>query len=119
MFIRVCVKEPKGGFYLFPDFEPFRVALLSKGISNSLHLCKSILNETGVAILPGSAFLKEENSLTARLAFVNFDGQEALSQFEKNNLSVNEPVNESFLRNACPNTVKGTERLSNWVSLLN
>jgi aspartate aminotransferase len=34
--------------------------------------------ETGVALLPGSAFGMPEKSLTARLAFVDFDGAKVM-----------------------------------------
>lgn len=108
------MKEPKGGFYLFPDFENFREAFVEKGIDNSVAMCNSILDQAKVAILPGSAFLKEANSLTARLAFVNFDGKRVLSEFEKDSLSLTNPVNESFIRRVCPDTTKATETLCNW-----
>ncbi len=37
------------------------------------------MNETGVALLPGKAFGRPENELNSRLAYVNFDGGNALS----------------------------------------
>jgi aspartate aminotransferase len=36
----VLVAAPKGGFYLFPDFEPFRNALAAKGVTNSKEFCQ-------------------------------------------------------------------------------
>ena len=39
--------------------------------------------DTGVALLPGSAFGRPENEFTARLAYVNFDGAKALNLSKK------------------------------------
>ena len=38
-----------------------------------------LFGDSGVALLPGSAFGMAETSLTARLAFVDFDGNKALA----------------------------------------
>ncbi|MBV1910208.1 MAG: pyridoxal phosphate-dependent aminotransferase [Kangiellaceae bacterium] len=72
--VKVC--NPQGAFYLFPDFSKFKLALSRIGIVNSQQLTTNILNETGVALLPGSSFGMPESSLTARLAFVDFDGKQ-------------------------------------------
>ncbi len=70
----VKVHNAEGGFYLFPDFSNFQQALEDKGIHTSEQLTNAIMEETGVALLPGSAFGMPPSSLTARLAFVDFDG---------------------------------------------
>ncbi len=67
-----------GGFYIFPDFSPFQTQLKSKGITTSTQLTVSIMDEIGVALLPGSAFGMPDESLTVRLAFVDFDGSQIL-----------------------------------------
>ena len=72
-----------GGFYLFPDFSNHSSNLHSKGIRTSSQLCKQLLKDTGVALLPGSAFGRPENEFTARLAYVNFDGARALNLSKK------------------------------------
>lgn len=74
----VHVHDPVGGFYLFPDFSPFANALASRGIDTSEEFCRHLMDQTGVALLPGSAFGMPSNSLTARLAYVDFDGGRAL-----------------------------------------
>ncbi|CAM2068197.1 Aminotransferase [Sulfidibacter corallicola] len=76
----VHVAKPAGGFYLFPDFSPFQDALARRGITTSVQFCEALLQETGVAILPGSAFGRPPNELTARIAYVDFDGAEALGK---------------------------------------
>ena len=109
------VLAPQGGFYMFPDFERFREPLAARNINDSETLCKEILSDTGVAILPGSAFLKESNSLTARLAFVNFDGASTLSNYDNSNQN---SVSESFVKSYCQATVAGTEKLCSWLNKL-
>ncbi|SDL26996.1 hypothetical protein SAMN05661010_01279 [Modicisalibacter muralis] len=70
----VRVHAPDGGFYLFPDFEAHRERLAARGVTTSAGLTARLLDEVGVALLPGSAFGCDPCQLTARLAYVDFDG---------------------------------------------
>lgn len=109
----VNVVKAEGGFYLFPDFSPFKDTFMRKGIYDSGELCNTILEETGVAMLPGSAFgLPSENYL-ARLAFVDFDGAAALDAVAK--YGDNQKIDETFLVKYCPKVVKATQLLSDWL----
>ena len=69
---------PQGGFYLFPNFSQYRQALSDRGIHTSMQLCRQLLEDTGVALLPGTAFGRPEQELTCRLSFVDFDGARLL-----------------------------------------
>ncbi len=62
----------QGGFYLFPDFSHYEEQLSDKGITTSQSLCERLLQDTGVALLPGTAFGMNQEELVARLAFVDF-----------------------------------------------
>ena len=79
----IKLHKQDGGFYLFPDFSNHSSNLHSKGIRTSSQFCKQLLKDTGVALLPGSAFGRPENEFTARLAYVNFDGARALNLSKK------------------------------------
>ena len=79
----IKLHKQDGGFYLFPDFSNHSSNLHSKGIRTSSQLCDQLLIDTGVALLPGSAFGRPENEFTARLAYVNFDGARALNLSKK------------------------------------
>ena len=79
----IKLHKQDGGFYLFPDFSNHSSNLHSKGIRTSSQLCDQLLIDTGVALLPGSAFGRPENEFTARLAYVNFDGAKALNLSKK------------------------------------
>lgn len=107
---------PHGGFYIFPNFSPFREKLAKQGIMNSFELATRLLEETGVAVLPGSDFARNGEELTARMAYVDFDGQRALNaamqNFQENSL------HDSFVQEYCPNIVKGFERMGNWLTSL-
>ena len=46
---KVLINQPQGAFYLMPEFK-------NKKYKTSAKLCEAILNETGVAMLPGSDF---------------------------------------------------------------
>ncbi len=72
----INIHDAQGGFYLFPDFSPFSKQLFKRNISTGEQLTGALMEETGVALLPGSAFGMPESSLTTRLAFVDFDGSQ-------------------------------------------
>lgn len=110
----VDVAMADGGFYLFPDFMPFRELMASKHIYDSVSLCRTLLADTGVAILPGSAFGMAPGELLARLAFVDFDGGRALDAIA--DLSPEEPVSETFLKAYCPRMATAVERLCAWLA---
>ena len=78
--IGINVHAAEGGFYLFPDFSAFTEKLKGRGIETSEQLTTALMEETGIALLPGSAFGMSQTSLTTRLAFVDFDGSHTLSQ---------------------------------------
>ena len=74
----VKVHACEGGFYLFPDFSNFKTKLNKRNIYTSNDLTTALMEKTGVALLPGTAFGMPKESLTARLAFVDFDGAQIL-----------------------------------------
>ena len=77
---QVRVHPPEGGFYLFLDFMAYADALKQRGINDSDALCMDLLAKTGVAILPGTAFGMEPDYYSARLAYVDFDGEAVLQK---------------------------------------
>lgn len=110
----IRVTEPKGGFYLFLRFAKHTKALERRHIATDLELCSQLLEETGVAILPGCHFGCPAGQLTARLAYVDFDGSRALAWAE--NMPPNHHVEEDFLRECCPKIITAVERIGNWIN---
>jgi aspartate aminotransferase len=77
--MQVEIPMPHGAFYLFPDFGIYKEALAGRGIFTSVELCNTLLEETGIAMLPGYEFGRDPSELTASIALVDFDGGKALS----------------------------------------
>jgi aspartate aminotransferase len=107
------VAQPKGAFYIFPDFTPLQDRLASRGITTSAAMCERILEDTGVAILPGSAFGRPEHELTTRMALVDFDGAKALACAER--YPMHESLPEEFLENCCFKMIEAINRLCGWM----
>jgi aspartate aminotransferase len=109
----IRVHRPEGGFYLFLDFSPHAENLQARGVTDSVTLCEKLLDETGVAILPGEAFMRPPEELSARLAYVNFDGPEALATSETVPLSSEIPES---MHEACFGPVfQAIEAIVDWV----
>ena len=79
----VRAHPPEGGFYLLLDCSPFTESLLARGIESGSQLCERLLAETGVALLPGESFGLPASSYTARLAYVDFDGDATLRDADR------------------------------------
>ncbi|MBW2688638.1 MAG: pyridoxal phosphate-dependent aminotransferase [Deltaproteobacteria bacterium] len=107
------IAPPKGSFYIFPDFSPLKEKLSARGIHTSGEMCERILEETGVAILPGSAFGRPDHELTTRLALVDFDGSKALIGAERYPLS--EPLPAEFMDSCCFKVSEAIGKLCDWM----
>src|SRR5919109_73778 len=105
--------RPQGAFYLFPDFGPRADKLAARGVRTSGQLCDTLLQQTGVAILPGSEFGRPKHELTARLAYVDFDGAKVLSMLDGK--ADDFRIDEAFLSTHCPNVVTATKLICDWV----
>ena len=99
---KVLINRPQGGFYLMPEF-------LNKKFNSSSEMCDSILNDTGVALLPGSDFGFEQTKMLARLSFTDFDGQEFMNKIEDNQKIDNDEINKF-----APKIVEGVDKLKKW-----
>lgn len=107
------VSEPVGGFYLFPDFSPLRERLTRHGITSSVILCERLLDETGVATLPGADFGRPPAELTLRLAYVDFDGARTLSAAQQ--IPLDQELDRTFLELYCPNVTQAATLMSQWL----
>ena len=108
------VEPPAGAFYVFPSFRPFRKMLRQRRIRSSWELAERLLQETGVAALPGASFGRPSSELTLRLAYVDFDGASAL-----NAAAARRPdgeLDEAFLRRYCPKVTEAVDRIVAWVN---
>lgn len=102
------VHPPQGGFYLLLDFSPFAAALASRAIMTDWRLCEQLLADSGVALLPGSAFGMPPDALTARLAYVDFDGAAALDDWDD--------FDDDRARAYAAKMLIGIDKLGDWLS---
>ncbi len=106
------VSTPQAAFYLFPDFGPGAGKLRERGIHTSCQLCDTVLAETGVAILPGSDFGRPDDELTARIAYVDFDGARALAAAEL--CPLEHPLEPDFLGAYCGGVLQAADLVCEW-----
>jgi len=100
---KVNINKPQGGFYLMPEF------LITK-FSTSEEMCSNILEETGVALLPGSDFGFSKERMIARLSFTDFDGDKFMQNIKKT-----KKIDNSFISKFAPKITEGTKKLKDWV----
>jgi aspartate aminotransferase len=104
--------DPEGGFYLFPDFSAHAEALESRGIKTSRDLCTRLLDDAGVACLPGTDFGRPATELTLRMAYVDFDGAAALAAADPG-----AAIHDEFLQTYCPNLLAAMDRIQDWLGM--
>ncbi len=66
-----------------------------------------------MAILPGSDFGRSPTELTARLAFVDFDGTQALANYPEDNR-----LDQNYLENNCGKTMQAVDLIVDWLESL-
>lgn len=103
--------EPQGGFYLFPDLSAHRETLQQRGILTPLQLCERLLQEAGVAALPGTDFGRPATEFTIRLAYVDFDGGQALAAADPGRA-----MDGAFARRHCPTVMAAADRIKAWLN---
>lgn len=110
----VKVHDPVGGFYLFLDFSAHAENLRARGITTSKELCARLLDETGVAILHGSSFSRDDEELSARMAYVDFDGARALAMTKT--IPLHESLPADFNHVYCARVIEGMKLLAEWLN---
>ena len=103
---KILMNRPQGAFYLMPEFP-------NKKYKTSTELCETILEETGVAMLPASDFGFNPKKMLTRLCYIDFDGSEFLKASIKEKI-----LDDKMIEKYAPNVVEGTKKLSNWAKNL-
>ena len=103
---KIFINPPQGGLYIMPEF-------VNSKFKTSAELCDVILEETGVAMLPGSDFGFNKNKMLTRLSFTDFDGKKFLE-----NIKTYNELNDEVIKKYAPNVVEGVEKLSKWAKSL-
>ncbi len=108
----IRVADPQGGFYLFLDFTSLSQRLSARGLTDGTKICNRLLEEMGVAMLPGSAFGRSRRESSARLAYVDFDGAGALAASD--HIPLDGPLPPEFLSQHCDRVIDGVRRIAEW-----
>ena len=103
---KILINPPQGAFYLMPEFK-------NKKFESSSQLCNARLNETGVAMLPGSDFGFSPKRMLTRLSYTDFDGVEFFK-----NVTNCKMIDDEMIKKYAPNVVEGINKLSNWAKNL-
>jgi len=109
----VRCETPDGAFYLFPNFESHADRLAERGIHDSPTMCERLLEDTGVAVLPGSDFGRSTKEFTLRLAYVDFDGTKALAAAGA--VDHQGELDEGFVRQYCPRVCDAIDGVIEWL----
>ena len=102
----IIMNKPQGGFYLMPEF-------LTQKFSTSEEMCSNILNETGVALLPGSDFGFSKERMIVRLSFTDFNGDEFMQNVKKT-----KKIDINSISKFAPKIIEGTKKLKLWSELI-
>ena len=102
----ISINKPQGGFYLMPEF-------LTQKFSTSEEMCSTILNETGVALLPGSDFGFSKERMITRLSFTDFNGGEFMQNIKKT-----KKIDINSISKFAPKIIEGTKKLKLWSELI-
>ncbi len=112
--INVDCPESEGAFYVFPDFNAYREKFKEKyEVVNSIELSELFLREASVALLPGADFYLPKDSLTARMATVDYDSGVL---YEKSLTC--KKLNFDFIEENCPHIVGGLNSLEAFLQKL-
>ena len=86
---------------------------LTQKFSTSEEMCSNILNETGVALLPGSDFGFSKERMIVRLSFTDFNGGEFMQNIKKT-----KKIDINSISKFAPKIIEGTKKLKLWSELI-
>lgn len=85
-----------------------------------------MLEQTGVSLLSGGYFNTPEEGLNARLAYVDFNGEQILNAMKHQpteptnmpKLKKQDKYNKAFLDKHTPNCVEGIDKMCDWLEAM-
>ena len=106
--LNISAPIAQGGFYMFINFDHYKEKL---GVSTSEELCHMLLKEAQIALLPGSEFYYPKKSLTARLAYVDYNGEDILAKAMDAKV-----IDENFFHENFSHMIEGIEKLKEFLN---
>jgi aspartate aminotransferase len=114
----ISTTKPHGAFYFLADLNELKLLLEKKGIVSSNNLQKALLaHPWHVATVTGDAIMMPENNFSARIAFVDYDGSQAMKLYEKSRPRTYEECNH-FVETAAPRMVQGVGTVKRFIESL-
>ncbi len=110
--------RPAGGFYLYPDFAPWRSILLKRGVRTSKELANYLLEEWSIATLPGSAFNEDPSALRLRLSTSMLCEPEEVTSVEEREKFLWKTLNQATKKNFSPTFPLLTLAQEKWTKVL-
>eukprot|EP00055_Hartaetosiga_balthica_P003399 m.7609 g.7609 ORF g.7609 m.7609 type:complete len:438 (-) comp2871_c0_seq1:252-1565(-) len=77
----------QGAFYLYPNFDKFRITLAREGVCTSDEFATYLAKEYGIVALPATAF-GDNDTMSVRLALCDFNGEKMLKAYISNGRSL-------------------------------
>jgi aspartate aminotransferase len=109
---------PAGSFYFFADFEGLRQKLRSLGVNTGMELEHLLYGHPHhIAMVAGESLVMPPESLTFRVASVDYDGAAAMAAYlDASPRSADEE--RAFVETHAPRLILGVERLRRWIDSL-
>jgi len=108
----ICTK-PQGAFYMLVDFEMYRDKLKEMKLFNATDFSNYLLRKHHIALLPGNDFYFPENTLTMRLATVDFDGDLVYNRYKEL-----KKIDSIFIKKYMPTIFEGIGALLEFLKAL-
>jgi aspartate aminotransferase len=114
----VRATAPQGTFYFFADFNGLAPDLKRKGVATSNDLAYSLISHPHhIVAVTGDACLLEPGDYGARVAFVDYDGGEAIESF-KRKPPRGDAEELAFAKENAPRMFEGIEALKGYVDFI-
>jgi aspartate aminotransferase len=109
---------PEGSFYFFADFEGLRDKLNAKGIKTGVELEHVLYDHPHhIAMVAGESLVMPPESLTFRVASVDYDGPAAMQAY-LDEPPRTESEERAFVEAHAPRLLMGVTRLRRWIESL-
>ena len=112
--LQIECTQPQGAFYMMIGFSNYKNQINGLGIKTSNELANHLLRTYHIALLPGSEFYLSNEDLFLRLAYVDFDGEKLLENYNENI-----DRNIDIISENCPKIAQGVKHLKAFVKKLN
>ena len=114
----VDATTPQGSFYFFADFEGMREKLAAKGVTTGVELEHLLYDHPHhIAMVAGESLFMPAESLTFRVASVDYDGPAAMQAFLDDPPDTPE-AERAFVETHAPRLIMGVTRLRRWIASL-